>query len=234
VRPAPVPSPAAQIEHAMLADPVAGRLFAAIKRADPAEFSAVKAIIVQQLMAHKPSEPMWQKVNQRLFAAERQHQRETMQASHEFLVQYRNTEIAMVEALHRADQALCATYMTTGSFHTRDQAIDPRLMVDFRTAAWDAFAAGHDHPVHRIAAQPSENVSNAIIAAMKAQAIPEDQARAFLSDPHAKDAMAAPQQCETGLAFIKAINGLPDDQADQTHVFLIQQSLDRTAASPVQ
>jgi len=198
-------------ERALLDDKAVGSLFATIKRTYPDEFESMKNDIARRGQAFEANDEVRSALVADLAGAEQRHRGDMAQAPHQALVNYREAEIAMVEALQSTDPSLCADYFTTGAFRT---ATPPPLLrsrnIDFQQQVWTAAAAGRDSPVGRKIDKPGPAVGRALFAGMAAAGYDQKQVDAFF---HKQPAPAA-QQCAMGLAFLRTIDSLPADKAD--------------------
>jgi hypothetical protein len=220
---APDTSPAA-VEKEMLADDDSAPLFQTIKRTYPDEFEALKKDISARATAGASKTEMATIVRGDVMQALKRHRRDMLQAPHPAFAAYRTAEIAFVDALHKTDTRLCATYAMQGSIEADlDQNFPKKQARDFQQRTWEGYAAGRDNPAHRVIRKPAPAEVRALQSAMAANGLSQQQIRNFFTTGAMRRA-TTDDQCWIGLGFLRAMNDLPGDRADSIYAYIAQQS----------
>jgi hypothetical protein len=219
------PLTAATIENTLLDDPKTGQLFATIKRTYPEEFNGLTRDMLQRSKAGASPSEVEEAMLTYLIDAGRRHRKEIVQAPHAAFEAYRQAEIKVAATLRTADVNLCDQYISKGSFRTTTPAVDQKVLIDFRTTTWETTAAGRDNPVKRAIKQPSDQTGRTIAASMIAYGLKQSQVAAFFDENQSAMArLSSVERCELGIAFLKAVDGLPGEKADQFYAFLASRS----------
>ena len=219
----PDTSPAA-VEKELLSESDAGPLFQTLKRTYPDEFDLIKKDISDRATAGESKAEIRAAVRDDGLRAVKRHRLDMLQAPHAPFSAYRTAEIAVIEALRKADTRLCAAYVMHGSVGPDLGENFPRKMsLEFQQRIWEAYAAGRDEPVHRVIKKPGPADIRAILAGMTAYGVSQQQIRTF-STPNAMQRATPDDQCWIGRGFLRAINDLPGDRADSAYAFIAQQA----------
>ena len=204
-------------QQAMLNDKTAGPLFATIKQTYPQEFEALKNDVAKRGQSFEGNDTISDAIVADLAGAQDRHRPDMEQAPHDALADYRKAEIALMETLQSEDASLCADYVTRGGFRT--PAPSPTLqtqILDFQRQMWTTAAAGRDTPSGRKITKPGPEIAKAIARQMQGAGFDDQAIKDFLTGREAP----APLQCSLGLAFFRAIDALPSNQADEVDAYM--------------
>ena len=124
----------------------------------------------------------------------------------------------MLGDLRSTDSRLCASYVVKGT--TEPGTGSYNLVNELQQRAWEAAAAGRDTPAHRVVARPAAPVWRAVADTMVTYGVSRSQLAAFF-DQKPAGAPSPAEQCAAGLAFLRAVDELPDRDADQLYGYLI-------------
>jgi hypothetical protein len=205
-------------EESMLNDPDAGAVFATIKRTYPQEFEGLKSEIARRGSEFQTNEAITEGTRSFLLQAMKRHVLDLAQAPHAALAAYRQAEIATVEALKAENVAACATYFRAGSVQGLDGS-SPGLREhfrDFQIRTWESEAAGRDTPAGRKITPPSHATATSLGKAVMAEGFDVATLKSAVNGLPLPDAT----QCGVGMAFLHAVQALPDDQADDFTAFV--------------
>lgn len=206
-------------EQAMLNDPESGPIFATIKRTYPKEFEGLKTEIANRGSEFQTNQAIAAGARRYLLQATMRHVVELSQAPHAALAAYRQAEISAIELLKGEDLAACATYFRAGSVNslgpTASDGLRQRFR-DFQIKTWEGEAAGRDTPAGRKITAPDRATASALSRSVLAEGF--DQAT--LS--RAANGIPLPDatQCGVGIAFLHAVQALPEDAADDFTAFV--------------
>jgi len=211
----------AAVEDKLLRDNRRGALYTAIQQHYPEDFEALATQIANY--ARDGQTPAQLDVAARAFlaAAQQQHRAEFVQAPHDALADYRQAEIAVVGDLRSTDAHLCAEYLNKGGITSDAGSGDLRVALQQR--GWEADAAGRDTPAGRDLSRPAPATWRRVADTMVAHGITQAEVAAYFQ-PAAGQPLDANRQCAAGLAFLNAVDDLPDREADQLYGYLVSHS----------
>ena len=206
-------------EHAMLNDAESGQVFATIKRTYPQEFEGLKKEIASRGAEFQSNQAIAVGARTFLLQAMMRHVGELAQAPHAALAAYRQAEITAIDMLKGQDVGACATYFRSGSVNGLGATASDdlrRRFRDFQIKTWEGEAAGRDTPAGRKITPPDRATAMALGKAVMAEGFDGDTISRATSGAPLPDAT----QCGVGMAFLHAVQALPDDQADNFTAFV--------------
>lgn len=205
------------VEKILLADKDGGEMFATLKRTYPQEFYALTKELADRSAQYQSSEAIGKAAKAFMLSAMSRHIGELAQAPHDALAAYRRAELGLLETLRTTGTDQCATYFRTGVI---DWPAPPPVvrdaMVNFEIKSWEGFAAGHNAPVRRTVGRPSSETSDSIGRSVLAAGFDRETYNNMVSGVRLLDN----EQCGIGIAMLRAIDGLPADQADNFTAFM--------------
>jgi hypothetical protein len=206
-------------ERVMLNDPESGAVFATIKRTYPQEFEGLKKEIAGRGAEFQNNEAIAAGARSYMMQATLRHFHELAQAPHAALAAYRQTELAAIDSLKGENVAACATYFRSGQVNglgaTASDDLKQRFR-DFQIKTWESEAAGRDTPAGRKIAAPDRATVTTLDKALLAAGFDAATISSAVNGGRVPDTT----QCGVGLAFLHAIEDLPDDKADNFTAFV--------------
>jgi hypothetical protein len=147
------------------------------------------------------------------------HFRELAQAPHAALAAYRQAELTAIDSLKGENVAACATYFRSGQVNglgaTASTDLKQRFR-DFQIKTWESEAAARDAPAGRKIAAPDRATITTLNKAILAAGFDAATVSSAVNGGHLPDST----QCGVGLAFLHAVEDLPDDKADNFTAFV--------------
>lgn len=211
----------ASVEDKLLRDNRRGALYTTIQQHYPEDFETLATQIANYARDGRAPAQLDTAASAFLAAAQQHHRADFVQAPHDALAVYRDAEIAVVGDLRSTDVQLCSDYLTKGAITSDAGSSD--LRVELQQRGWEADAAGRDTPVGRDLSRPAPATWRRVADAMIAHGVTRAQVEAYFQPAGARP-VDANQQCTAGLAFLNAVNDLPDREADQLYGYLVSHS----------
>lgn len=204
-----------QVAARLLADNDSGRLYGTLKQTYPDDFDTLVTQVTNYREAGESDAKIAASIRTFVAAALRHHIGDLAQAPSNEMAAFRGAEIMVVNDLRSTDVRQCARYIAQGTIES-DMA--PALTQEMQQRAFEAASAGRDTPAGRRLVQPGEATMRAVTHDMTSQGIAPSQVAALLA-PRPGHEMAPTDQCLAGLAFLRAIDDLPDREADQLSAY---------------
>jgi hypothetical protein len=204
-----------QVAAKMLADNDSGQLYGTLKQTYPDDFNTLVTQITNYQEAGESDAGIAASIRAFLAATVRRHNGDLAQAPSNELAAFRGAEIMVVNDLRSTDVRQCARYIAQGAI---DSDTARALTQELQQRAFEAASAGRDKPAGREVGQPAAATMRIVTRNMASQGVTPSQIAALLA-PKPGQEMAPTDQCLAGLAFLHAIDDLPDREADQLSAY---------------
>lgn len=208
------------VEQQLFANAETGPIYRTLKRTYPQDYDALVRDVIRHVKAGDTNAQIDEAILTDMMQSARRQRHDVIQAPVDRFAGYRHAEIKVLETLHTADPALCATYVMTGSVRSHTLRAVQGPLIAYRIAALEAGAAGRDHPANRTVAAPAVADVQQLGRQMAANGTRESTVKAFL-DGTGLAQLAPQEQCLAGMSFYKAIDRMPGDKANQIYAYLI-------------
>lgn len=206
------------VEEKLVTNERWGRLYATMRQSYPEDFRALTTQIANQSHDGQPHAAMDASASAFVAVTLQRHRGDLAQAPHIALSAFRAAEIAVVGDLRSTYARVCADYLTKGA--VSDDTGSRDLRIEMQQRVMEAEAAGRDTPAGRDLHKPGAAAWRQVAETMAAKGIPRAQIVAFLAPP-ASSTMAPADRCNAGLAFLRAVDALPEGQADQFAAYMM-------------
>ncbi len=214
-------APEQRARRALLADPVEGLLYATIQRTYPAEFDELGAMVVDAADSKTSDADRDKSIQSFLRDGVHEHRLEILRAPDAQVTAYRRAELHALDVRTAENPGQCARDAMDSA--TPDLRSSPRQRaagIDFFIAAWTAAAAGRDHGVARNFAAIDPKDDKALLGALRAGRIPDDEF-AILTRPASAAVADAAKRCAVGMRLLHAIDTLPEAQANRLYLTML-------------
>jgi hypothetical protein len=202
------------VTREMLGDKTFGRMFRALEKTHPKDFSDLANSLAELRRQGKPEIEVLVQGRQMMAAKSLAMAKTLPQAPAPELAAFRNGQVAVIESLQRHNLDQCARFTMTGlTIDQVDDAESRPLMIDAAITVFEGAAAARDHPANRkFSGQLSQADSVALGNALRKEGMTDADLQAFIT-PGALLKAPAAQQCSVGLYLWRAINTLTPEQA---------------------